>query len=257
VASVNSVEPDELPGGIHPRYRGRVSSGVSPVPSPAGCNRRPQDRPFVDEGEKFGKTRSVRSLCGVRIRSNHPVPGRIGEMHRKASYKLPILVFLISLGLALAAGSASAQWDGKTAKPSDPSGGPLPEDNGGGDPDNPVPMDGSGGREPRRRRSGLSYVGDGEETLGGELLPRSTITGCSARSSSWSRLPAYDAEGRGSEQDDRGRRESAHSARARARAARVRRRPPNVSRASNASAISTRRRPIPARVPNTTSRTLA
>jgi hypothetical protein len=102
-------------------------------------------------------------------------------MHRKATYKLPILVFLISLGLAMAAGSASAQWDGKTVKPCDPSG-TVPEDHGGGDPDNPVPMEGCGGGE-SLQGGGVQitplYVGDGEENLSGEelLLLWSTITG--------------------------------------------------------------------------------
>ncbi|MBM3321523.1 MAG: hypothetical protein FJY73_12695 [Candidatus Eisenbacteria bacterium] len=77
--------------------------------------------------------------------------------------RLPILFLLALLVLGLAAADASAQWDSKRAKP--PTEGTIPQGNGGGDPDNPVPVVGDGGSE--SSRSGglqpfLGFLGEGE-----------------------------------------------------------------------------------------------
>ncbi|RPJ49058.1 MAG: hypothetical protein EHM19_01435 [Candidatus Latescibacterota bacterium] len=68
-------------------------------------------------------------------------------MKAQAVRQLPILAFFVLIGLCLAAGAAEAQWDGKASKPPVYGAGTPPQDHGGGDPDNPVPVDGGGGSE--------------------------------------------------------------------------------------------------------------
>jgi hypothetical protein len=94
--------------------------------------------------------------------------------------RLPILLLLALLVLGLSAADASAQWDSKRAKP--PTEGTIPQNNGGGDPDNPVPLIGDGGSA--SSRSGgvqpfLDFLGESgrDDTRSEWLRLIGTITG--------------------------------------------------------------------------------
>ncbi len=65
---------------------------------------------------------------------------------RKIRGNLPLVMLLVLVAVSMIAGSAAAQFDeddDKRIKPPD-EGGNVPGDQGGGDPDNPVPLISSG-----------------------------------------------------------------------------------------------------------------
>jgi hypothetical protein len=110
-----------------------------------------------------------------------PVQERTGAMKGRRSDWLPILLSFLVLGaLILAPDPASAQYDGSKSKPPSGSVGGT-NAAGGGDPDNPIPM--NGGSNPGNVQGGNAQIpvslgeGEGDHAIEDLLGLLGTITG--------------------------------------------------------------------------------